>query len=323
MIIIHVAGTPGSGKTTLGRLIAKAHPQAIIYDTDSFIQGDKIRQIQIAGSAARRYKKWHMLFTEAFVDTIMAAYEESIKKRKSGDITRGGFVIYFGSLDHCSPNGTYYNINDALTSPMLFNNNYTYISDMQGAYRLSANKKDRHSYQGYHKYIGSITKEHMIRGSAERSISYPPKKYIKFYNISMNGNIKSQLHINHPVAIDVEMPAPAEIKVMHIFYDPGINIVIKRFYSREVCDYLLHDNEEDEANKKDKKGKNHPARPPRPTPGPVTDLVQGRWFIPNSNTFIAIHFENKEWHMKHGYTVLNEEEVINTLENILKNSSEK
>lgn len=100
-MIIHISGSPGSGKTTLGEKIQEQYgDKVLVYDTDDFIQhhnhaGKKLLELNTA--SIDEYKKvWlHILQTEI---------NNYIKKHKNK------IIIFTGILDNFSPDGTIYEL---------------------------------------------------------------------------------------------------------------------------------------------------------------------------------------------------------------------
>jgi shikimate kinase len=88
MRIVHISGSPGTGKTTLGQSLIGA--RAI--DTDELIsdkEGEHIKQLK--GEEALRY--WSDLFTQRIIECIDKAQHELI-------------LFFTGILNHHSPDGS-------------------------------------------------------------------------------------------------------------------------------------------------------------------------------------------------------------------------
>ena len=101
-MIIHISGTPGSGKTTLGEELQKIYGNKIIvYDTDEFIQhhnkeGKKLIELEKTLSIEEYKKIWK--------EILHNKIEEFIIKNKDK------IIVFTGILDNFSPDGTIYEI---------------------------------------------------------------------------------------------------------------------------------------------------------------------------------------------------------------------
>lgn len=102
--LIHISGSPGSGKTTLGTRIAKLFGDAIVcVDTDNFIQQDNEQGQTLArlDSKSSAFKQvWTKILDVKFAETISNAH--------------GRPVVFVGSLDNAGPaDGTIYEFRQA------------------------------------------------------------------------------------------------------------------------------------------------------------------------------------------------------------------
>lgn len=86
-MIIHISGTPGSGKTYLGKKIKKKYPKFVVYDTDLFLHGVKKSEV-------RTKTKWK--------NTLERRINSFIRKNKRK------FIIFVGDLNNYSPDGSRY-----------------------------------------------------------------------------------------------------------------------------------------------------------------------------------------------------------------------
>jgi adenylate kinase family enzyme len=96
-MIIHISGTPGTGKTTLGYNIQKKHPKFKIFDTDQFLTEKDHTKIRRAKSKSIAKKIWNTII-ETRLKIFLKMNENKV-------------VILIGDLTNGSPDGTRYNLN--------------------------------------------------------------------------------------------------------------------------------------------------------------------------------------------------------------------
>jgi hypothetical protein len=96
MIVIHVSGVPGSGKTTLGEKIAKARPDIRVIDTDDLLrpntpQTDELARLEqeLPPGDAKYVARWREIFTGEINGAVSAAAKDDIK-----------VLVFVGLLDH-------------------------------------------------------------------------------------------------------------------------------------------------------------------------------------------------------------------------------
>lgn len=97
-VTVHISGSPGSGKSTLGEhLKAKLGDSIAVYDTDEFFQ-DTERAASGYETASDSEKELirDRYFEEGFETALWDACEKSV-------------VVFVGLLDHASPSGRLYN----------------------------------------------------------------------------------------------------------------------------------------------------------------------------------------------------------------------
>lgn len=100
-MIIHISGTPGSGKTTLGLTLAKLYPEIIVFDTDEFIQPDNnagkyLTSIHTKVSTQEYQKEWNRILTEE-ISKFTSKHSNKI-------------IIFTGILNNFSDDGTIYEL---------------------------------------------------------------------------------------------------------------------------------------------------------------------------------------------------------------------
>ena len=101
-MIIHISGTPGSGKTTLGEELQKIYgDKIIVYDTDEFIQhhnkaGKKLLAIDKSASIEEYMKIWKGILGREI--------DKFITKNKNK------IIVFTGILNNFSPDDTIYEI---------------------------------------------------------------------------------------------------------------------------------------------------------------------------------------------------------------------
>jgi adenylate kinase family enzyme len=99
-MIIHISGSPGSGKTTLGEKINTLYGNKIIvYDTDDFIQhhnkaGQQLLQLEKTATIEEYKQVWEHIL--------------DVKIKKFIDEHPNKIIIFTGILDNFSPDGTIY-----------------------------------------------------------------------------------------------------------------------------------------------------------------------------------------------------------------------
>lgn len=98
-IVLHISGSPGSGKTTLGRLIQKQYPKRVkVVDTDSFISWDQGKQLEKKYPDLKENKQaWEEMFSKA----IVSFYENTRDHEPQVRV-----IIFTGILAHWSPDGS-------------------------------------------------------------------------------------------------------------------------------------------------------------------------------------------------------------------------
>lgn len=93
MRIIHVSGSPGSGKTTLGDLVGSSLTNFEIFDTDDLIsdeEGEDLIELRHEGKHEEAKEMWKSMFTA----NIMKACD------------RSSDILFTGILNHFSPDGS-------------------------------------------------------------------------------------------------------------------------------------------------------------------------------------------------------------------------
>ncbi len=102
-MIIHISGTPGSGKTTLGEYLQKKFgSKVVVYDTDGFIQhhnkqGKLLLKLDKEKVSDADYLK-------AWKEILDYEFAKFIRKH------RDKVIIFTGALDNFSPDGTIYEL---------------------------------------------------------------------------------------------------------------------------------------------------------------------------------------------------------------------
>ncbi len=93
-MIIHISGFPGSGKTTLGELIAKTFKGVVVQDTDEFIQHHTKEGKQLM--LLEKEKKWAE-YKALWKATMKAKIAEVV------EVAGNRPVVFVGSLDNFAP----------------------------------------------------------------------------------------------------------------------------------------------------------------------------------------------------------------------------
>lgn len=101
-IIIHISGFPGSGKTTLGELISKTFKNALVQDTDEFIQHHTKEGKQLL--RLRKEEKWAE-YKALWKATMKAKIAEVVEAASNGGRGDHRPVVFVGSLDNFAPAG--------------------------------------------------------------------------------------------------------------------------------------------------------------------------------------------------------------------------
>lgn len=95
-LVIHISGTPGSGKTTLGEKIAKARPDIRVIDTDDLLRDDTPQTDELISlerenpPGDEKYgKRWREIFTKEIHTAIDVAAKDGVR-----------VLVFVGILDH-------------------------------------------------------------------------------------------------------------------------------------------------------------------------------------------------------------------------------
>lgn len=94
MRIIHISGSPGSGKTTLGEQLSKL-PNTVVIDTDSILQEEDHQQLAFFWGACLHKEG------EEFREKCMTKrINDLIEEHRKADL-----IVFTGILNHLSPTG--------------------------------------------------------------------------------------------------------------------------------------------------------------------------------------------------------------------------
>jgi hypothetical protein len=88
--VIHISGAPGSGKSTLGRKIARELPEVAVTDTDEFIQPhmpEWRRLAELADDISRYDIEWRAIWRRG-IDAFIAAHPRQL-------------IVFVGLTDSC------------------------------------------------------------------------------------------------------------------------------------------------------------------------------------------------------------------------------
>lgn len=96
-MIIHISGTPGSGKSTLGIKIKKMYPKFIVHDTDCFLTKADHKKIRESSTITKATKIWKNTLKKK-IDAFLKRHENKV-------------IILTGDLTNGSPTGDRYEIN--------------------------------------------------------------------------------------------------------------------------------------------------------------------------------------------------------------------
>ena len=92
MVLIHISGTPGSGKSTLGVKLQKMFPDFKIVETDGFVSHNMRKKRDELKTLAQKKKFIFDIYKQKF-NYYNDRYED---------------IIYVGILDSSVPDGTLY-----------------------------------------------------------------------------------------------------------------------------------------------------------------------------------------------------------------------
>lgn len=103
--IIHISGFPGSGKSTLGELIAKTYPHIAVKDTDEFIQhgtSESKELVQITFDIAQGKDTW--AHYQRIWKRILTLQMQSFVDKHPNQT-----IVFIGSLDNFGPPDVIFN----------------------------------------------------------------------------------------------------------------------------------------------------------------------------------------------------------------------
>lgn len=97
MIVVHLAGASGSGKTTYGKQLAARYPRAMVVEIDDYMQPEYpfVQHMDALGRDSAEYnKQWHEHMKSFFLRDLAKA-----------QVNQKQALIFVGLLDNMGPTG--------------------------------------------------------------------------------------------------------------------------------------------------------------------------------------------------------------------------